>query len=443
LVNEKVVVFADTAKHYSYLKRQGFTVICILESEESGVHCDQTLTVEAYPGLSFRTISDTYRAVLVQGLEIPVSGNHLTVLVNASSTFDLAASLYLVSALQEKADITLVVFTPSSDAGDHVKASFYAWLKTIALLDVFVNSSSGRLAYVLVDGDNPIQLVSYLLQTALSADSVAEKRIRSLVHVKLKRFIIPFREVYGLAELLHVSGVSRRVIDDLRETLALTHITLDEAPTDLWSYARSSKPIIEKYWRVLGEFLNKHTALEEEVGKAVEKVAVAGKFTEYLVTPFELLDALLRGIPVAGIYSELDVESRVKKVLESGFEKLVDAYTRGSLQTVSDTYEYVVYTRDMASYVEFAKNAVVISGLGEVGLVRVFTVPVNYELGVNTEYVPREFREAYFKVSGLALTRLYPLEISIGGRRYTPQTLHSANFANYHGLKHYRAGRRQ
>jgi len=441
LVNERVVVFTDTAKHYSYLKKQGFTVICILESGEIGARCDQVLTVEAYPGLSFKTVSDAYRAVLVQGLEIPVSGNHLTVLVNASSIFDLAASLYLVSILQERVGITLIVFTPNSSAGDHVKASFYAWLKTIALLDVSVNSSGGWLTYVLVDGDSPIQLISYLLQTALSADRVAEKHFRSLVHVKLKRFIIPFREVYALAELLHVSGICRRVIDELRETLALMHITLDEASTDLWSYARSFKPVVEKYWHVLGEFLSKYGVLVEEVGKAVERVAAAGKFTEYLVTPFELLDTLLRGIPVTGIYSKLSVGGRVRKVLESGFEKLVDTYTRGSLQAVGDTREYVVCTRDMASYVESPENAVVISGLGEVGLVRVSAVPVNYELGVNTEYIPRDFREAYFKVAGLALTRLYPPEISIGGRRFTPQVLHSANFVNYHGLKYRQANR--
>jgi len=439
LVNEKLVVFADTAKYYSYLKKQGFTVICILVSEESGIRCDQNLTVEAYPGLSFRTISETYRAVLAQGLEIPVSGNHLTVLVNASSIFDLAITLYLTSTLQEKVGISLIVFTPNSSAGDHVKASFYAWLKTIALLDVSLNSSGGQLTYTLVDGDSPIQLISYLLQTALSIDRVAEKHIRSLVHVKLKRFIIPFIEVYALTELLHVSGICRKVIDDLRETLALMHITLDEAPTDLWSYARNTKSVVEKYWRVLGELLSKYNALKEEVGKAVEKEAVTGKFTEYLVAPFELLDTLLRGIPVTGIYSELRVGDRVRNVLENGFKKLVDTYTRGSLQAISDTREYVVYTRDIAGYVESVENATVISGLGEVGLIRVFAVPVNYELRVNTEYVPREFREAYFKVAGLALTRLYPPEISMGERRYTPQALHSANFANYHGLKYYQA----
>ena len=433
------IVFEDAVKYYLKPRDSRQDIVYLVKYYRPGMPGKQIVVEDiAYTGFGKRgkTISEHYRIALNYSRELVFKDKEYVLVVNGSSNFDLGLSLFTISNIVREPrnkKISVLVIVPSRDSSGMVKASFYAWLKVIFLYDIFVNLMNGKFVYIFLDSSVSSNLVSYIADPLTYPNILFSKDLTSLTHLKFKRFLIPITEVYAFSELLKLKGELESTLREYRYLLMLMHGVLDNAPTDLWSWARKHRSIIEGSGFMLKKLLEKQDVLEREVRELFKVLSRGGVYTAYLVDPLEVFKVLLQGVPMSRVYEVLNINTKIKLLTRIRSNELVDIYSLGIPQHFSRVTRCFIVSKDLSSYINDGQCVVAVDGVGEISVVEAAGVPLNQDCKINTEYIPFDFYEAYIERSGIALSQLYPPEIIVGDKILRPDDMQRISLVNYYG----------
>ncbi len=383
----------------------------------------------------FENIKYVYRLADSYSDRVKLVGREFYILVNGASGFDLGFSLYILKTLIEQRGnrVLLLVETPRKDVDVDIKARFYSWFKTISILDIYANGvEEGSFKYILLDHDQPPQVCRYLIRV-FKKRLLLENGLSSLLDLRLKRYIIPITELLLVAELLVKMGSINRVEHEYRNVLLMMHKVLDRASADLWSIARRSKEAIRGSVFKYKKLFDKRSSIEHSLKKLIEILETGGKYTVSLIDSRRIFEKLLSGYTIRQVYYEIERSRIFDRIAKVSSEELVNTYSYGLLEHIGFSKRYVVIGEDLVDLVSYDELIVLEDVFNEFGILEFNSVPLNIDCGLNTNYIPFDFYEAYIDRSGLVMEQLYPHELILDGMRIEALDIHRINLVNYHG----------
>ncbi|MEM1741669.1 MAG: hypothetical protein QXX35_03700 [Desulfurococcaceae archaeon] len=433
-----IILFENSFKHAASFNDLNISKLCIVRYEKPLTSVKQIVVEDLGYSREVLTRSESikYMYSLAESYShrFKLDENEYVFILNGSSGFDLGFSLYLINKICNtirRPSILLIAEIPRLNTRIDVRARFISWLKTIFLHDIIVNNN-GLMKIVLTDPDPPSQLVKYLvllLSSSLSND------FKSLVHVKLKRFVLPLAEIYYLLQLFTLHGRFDYLIEDYKRVLFLIHRTLDQAPTDLWSVARKSTSLIRGSIYSYMKLIDLRDKLVKAMSDLVGLLIKNSKFTESVVDPRELVDKLLTSHSVSEIHNDVFNDERIVNYLNISSDLLVDTYTAGYLDKCSYT-RFVLIGSDLSDRIPRGNNVVKVESIfNELSVFDLCSVSINSDCKYNTSYIPFSFIEAYTEASALNYEVLYPRELFILNTVIKPIDIHSVCLVNYNGFK--------
>lgn len=354
-------------------------------------------------------------------------------IINGSSGFDLGFSLYLLNKIYNVIDkpiISLIVEVPRLDTSVDVRARFLSWLKTIFLHDIVINNN-GFMKIVLSDPEPPSQLVKYLISFL---ENEVFLNFKSLIHIKLKRFVVPLTELYFLIQLLTLYGRVNYLLENYRTILFLMHKVLDRAPIDLWSIARRSTSLVRGSIYGYKKIIDFREKIFETMSELISVFVKSSRFSELIINPRELLDKLLSGYTISEIYNEVFSNERIVSYLNISRELLVDTFSYGKVSDCEYT-RYIGIGSDLVERIPIGYNSVLLENIySELNILDTCRVSINSDCKYNTNYIPFSFIDAYFEASGLYLESLYPRELFFKNTIVKPMDIHNTCLVNHVGF---------
>ncbi len=435
-----LIIFDDMVKLSIYLENLEHNKLFLTRYPRHGLKGKQLVIEDlVYSGVKGRkSIGQVYKIAINYSDKLVFKDKKYVLLVNGASEYDMGLSLYVLNYILNnirEPEILVLTRAPPRNSNELIKASFYAWFKTISLYDIIFNYRvNGSFKYLLLNPDTSPRLIRYLI---MLTDKIMHN-IHSLLHIKLKRFLLPIAELYVLAELLKYRGEYSKIAGEYKYLLMLMHGVLDNAPTDLWSIARKKRHVIEGSRFIIKKLIEKKDVLEKSIYSILEVLERGRRYTSSMIDPKALLEKLLHGTPISRIYPEINISGRIELLRNISSNDLIDTYDLGVVDLVRNTYRYLVITPDLENYVNGDNVLVLDKGVGEISVVEFDETPLHVDCRVNTDYLPFDFYEAYLDRSGIALSQLYPPETRIQNKILKPYDIHRVNLVNYHGYIEYR-----
>lgn len=433
-----IIIFDGMIKHGFYLDIPDSKKTYITRYLRQGLNGEQIVVEDIVyrTGKSGKNVGQAYRIAVKYSDKLVFDEKKYVLLVNGSSEHDMGISLYILSNIFrniDKPEIILIVMVPPRSASTYLKASFYAWFKTISLYDVMFNyKTRNSFKYILLNPDLPSQLINYLIELFNNVQNNC-----SLLHIRLKKFIVPVKEIFVFAELLKYRGFIEHIIKEYRYILMLLHGILDKAPTELWSIARKEKHVIEGSKYIIEKYIKNKENIDQNISELLRILLKGRKYTVSIIDPKVLFDEFLRGTGVSKIYRKIKIKDKIMILENISTHDLTSIYDFGVVDNIKNLTRYLIVTRDLAEYIERENVIIKKHGMGEIGIVDVMETPINFDCKVNNEYLPFDFQEAYYERAGIALPHLYPPEIRVGDKILKPQDLHIINPVNYYGYIDY------
>ncbi|MET1159922.1 MAG: hypothetical protein ABWW65_03085 [Thermoprotei archaeon] len=368
--------------------------------------------------------------------QLKISDNRVVVLVNSNNLLDLAfTKVILDQALHQNLEVSMIIKTPSPDSSKLVKASFYAWLKLVGLYDVYINSSnSGSLRIILVDSDNPPQLFSFLSIVLEEINELHE--MKSYLHIKLKRFLLPLQELDLISEITKYRGLVDSIRKECHYVIASIHSILDRASADLWSTARRKYIVVRSSYDAYKKIIEKSTILNDKLRELVLRVIRGDRYSVMLLNPIEIYKEILQGYTLKQALSKLGISEIINKTLDVESSALTDIYTGGGFSKYSDKRRLVFVSRDLLEYITDKRRSlhVLSSGDGELVIVDILSLVINTDCGYSPEYIPSDVLESYSEKSWSYLEQMYPEKLAIGDLELDSLQLHNLGLFNYYGI---------
>lgn len=431
------ILFENTTKHYAGVDELSTDKLCIVKYEKPRVRAKQIVVEDL--GYSRETVLKTESIKYIYSLaetythRFDLRDREYVFIVDGSSGFDLGFSLYLLNKLFNRVNQPTVLFIveiPRLDSGIDVKARFVAWLKTVFLYDIVINSTS-NMKIVLTDPNPPFQLIKYLI-IILTSNLLLEQR--SLLHIKLRRFVTPITELYFLTQLFTLHGKLNYLVEDYKHVLLLMHDVLDRAPTELWSIARKSTGLIQGSIYSLKKIISAREELSKAMSELINLILESNRFSESVIDPRVLLDKLLSGCSIREIHNELFSTDRIMNYLNISRDILIDTYSQGTLSECIYS-RFVATGRDLFESIPSGYKTILLENThSELSVFDTCSVSINSDCKYNTNYIPFNFIDSYFEVSGLSLESLYPREIVFKNTIVKPIDMHNICLVNYSGF---------
>lgn len=431
-----IILFENTLKHYTSIGELSGSKLCIVRYEKPLIDAKQIVIEDL--GFSREVVSRTetikYMYSLAESYSHRFSLNEreYVFVINGNSSFDLGFSLYLINKIYNTVDkphIILIIEIPRLDTIIDVRARFMSWLKTIFLHDIFVNSN-GFMKIVFTDPDSPPQLIKFLI---IFLTSNLLMNYRSILHIKLKRFIVPLTEIYFLIQLLTLRGKLVYLIENYKKNLFLMNKVLDQAPTELWSIARKSTNLIRGSIYSFKKIVDSLTKLEKTIEDSIKILVKSSRFSELAVDPRELLDKLMSGYTIGEIHNDVFSSERIVNYLNISRDLLVDTYSYGTV-TNCEYSRFVSTGEDLFDKIPPGFSSILLENtFNELNIIDTCSVSINNDCKYNTSYIPFNYIDAYFEASGLYLESLYPRELVFKNNIVKPIDIHNTCLVNYSG----------
>jgi len=434
-----MIILDGMMKYMDFFERTGFDKLYVTTFHREGIAGKQ-LVVE-YTGYrggyvyrgggieNFYRLADRY----IDQIKI---GEKTTLLINGGEVFDLGFSLKMLEHLtREKSvgNILYLVEVPQKKSTTDAKAFFYAWFKTISLIDIYFNElNKGFFKIILFDYNQPPQLYG-LINNLYEKTSLFDKTC-STIHLRVRRFLTGLRELFILTELFKTIGFYNYLTREYKADLSLLNSVLDHAPSELWSIARRDVHVIRGSIYTYKKLVDKGGLLEKVVRDLVKTIVQGGKYTSLMVDPLHVLEKILSGTRLSKIYDEIGVGNRVRDLISIPDDQLIDTYTYGVGSTRLDEFRISILSRDLAVYLHHVDNVVELADqAGEAVIMDASHIPINMDCRINQYYIPLDYYEAYVDKAGLNIEHMYPKDLHIGDKPVDQTDLHRINLVNYHG----------
>lgn len=382
----------------------------------------------------FQSIRYTYELASTYIHKINIPQDEFILLIDANYGLDTGFTIRILEEITNASKIpntTLIIRAVSIDADEQDRARFYGLAKTIFLYDVFLNSiNPGCFKYVFIDASASLQVFKRIVELL---SRVRIERNYSLLHVKMKRFILPVAESLLLAKLLGKLGELKESAEEYSYIVAVLNMILDRAPTDLWYTARRVVDKIKVSYRSYKSSREGLDKVAVMIGELLKTVNEGKKFTQSLIDLKSFFETTIRGGFTGVLQSEGFIKS-IDNVLSVESSSLPDLYSQARIDHYEDYYRVALVSKDLSIYVKKGALGLIEDAVGEIMVTETYGIPIDYRGDVNKGYLSPALYEAYINKGGLSLDHVHPHKIRFGSTDIDSSTIFTMQPINYRGL---------
>ncbi|MEM1662110.1 MAG: hypothetical protein QXT47_03535 [Desulfurococcaceae archaeon] len=396
---------------------------------------EDTGTRESIP-FKFQSIKYTYELASTYMYKISIPQDNFVFLIDSTNGLDIGFAIRILEELASNTtklpNTTLIIRAPDLDSDEIVKARFYGFIKTIFLYDIFLNSIRPTcFKYVFIDSSAAFPAFR---RTVEILSRVKAERSYSLVHVRMKRFIVPVSESLLLAKILRETGELKELAEEYAYIVASLNLLLDKAPTDLWYIARKS---VDKFrvsyrsYRLSREGLDKAI---EMIGKLLKTVIDGGRYTKLLFDFKKFFEAVTIGGGLSSVIQSDDFIESVNDAVNVESTAIPDLYSRVKIDHYEDYSRIILASRDLSSCIKSGLTGLIDDAVGELLVAETYGIPVDHYGYINRDYFPQVLVDAYINRAGLSLDYIHPRRLRIGSTEVESSKIYTLHPVNYRGL---------